>query len=240
MDADQSFYTEFTPVKPRRKRRNNIQKDRQSPLALLQYAREDLGRDNWLKDCQRIVEESLSVVSLASPHVLCLGLGSPSISANARVQLGFLLEICDHLKINRANVSVYDPVFTPEDMSLFEELKIQLLAENKNGGYSIIRPTICFMPHCDIDMYENLLQANWSKQNLSNIVLVANRLADYLDSNPLHKLGSQVPCLLRIAPILDYRPLPTSKSWPTAFNNTAVQFVDDSRDRQTFIDDILK
>lgn len=30
-------------------------------------------------------------------------------------------------------MSVYDPVFTPEDMSLFEELKIQLLAENKAG-----------------------------------------------------------------------------------------------------------
>jgi hypothetical protein len=44
-----------------------------------------------------------------------------------------------------------------------------------------MRPTICFMPHCDIEIYENLLQANWSKERLPNIVLVANRLADYLD-----------------------------------------------------------
>jgi hypothetical protein len=48
-----------------------------------------------------------------------------------------------------------------------------------------MRPTICFMPHCDIDIYENLLQANCSKEKLSNILLVANRLADYLDRSPL-------------------------------------------------------
>jgi hypothetical protein len=72
------------------------------------------------------------------------------------------------------------------------------------------------MPHCDIDIYENLLQANWSKEKLSNILLVANRLADYLDrffhflstelpgdgslddSNPAHKMESRAPCLLRL------------------------------------------
>jgi hypothetical protein len=48
-----------------------------------------------------------------------------------------------------------------------------------------MRPTICFMPHCDIDIYENLLQANRSQENLSNILLVANRLVDYLDRSPL-------------------------------------------------------
>jgi hypothetical protein len=37
------------------------------------------------------------------------------------------------------------------------------------------------MPHCDLVIYENLLKANWSKEKLPNILLVANRLADYLD-----------------------------------------------------------
>jgi hypothetical protein len=32
---------------------------------------------------------------------------------------------------DRANVSVYDPVFTTEDVSLFGELQIQLLTENR-------------------------------------------------------------------------------------------------------------
>lgn len=56
-----------------------------------------------------------------------------------------------------------------------------------------MRPTICFMPHCDIVIYENLLQANWSKERLSNIVLVANRLADYLERS-LPFLISRTAC----------------------------------------------
>jgi len=219
---------EFTPVKSPRKRRNKLQKVPRSALALLQYVREELGQDEWGKECQRIVKECLSIASLASPQVLCLGLGSPSTSVNARVQLALLLDVCDYLKVDREHVSVYDPVFTAEDASLFGELRIRLLTENKNGGYLIMRPTLCFMPHCDIDIYENLLQANWSKERLSNIVLVANRLSDYLDRNPIHKLKSRAPCLLRLAPILHYRPLPMPRSWPTAFNNTAVQFIGDS------------
>jgi hypothetical protein len=54
MDVDHSFYTEFTSVKPRRKRKNKIQKDRQPPLTLLQYVREEMGQDDWVKECQRL------------------------------------------------------------------------------------------------------------------------------------------------------------------------------------------
>lgn len=54
MDADQSFYTEFTPVKSRRKRKNKLQKEPQSSLALLQYVRQELRQDEWVKECQRL------------------------------------------------------------------------------------------------------------------------------------------------------------------------------------------
>jgi len=140
---------------------------------------------------------------------------------------------------DRANVSVYDPVFTTEDVSLFGELQIQLLTENKIGGYPLMRPTICFMPHCDIIIYENLLKANWSKEKLSNILLVANCLADYLDSNPTHKLEAKAPYLLRLAPMLHHYPLPLSKSWPAAFNNTGVQFIGDSAISTLVIADVI-
>jgi len=63
-----------------------------------------------------ILEESLNVASLDSPRVLCLGLGSPSTSTNARVQLGFLLNICDHLKVVCKNSLYY--VYTSE-LSIF-------------------------------------------------------------------------------------------------------------------------
>lgn len=45
------------------------------------------------------------------------------------------------------------------------------------------------MPHCDMELYENLIKTNWSRERLPNLVLVANRLADYIDRYGFHPLG---------------------------------------------------
>ncbi|KAF8061556.1 hypothetical protein FPV67DRAFT_284969 [Lyophyllum atratum] len=219
-----AFYSDFTAVH-RKKRKHRVPKEREPLLAVVQRLWEELGQDDWLPQCQQILVESLASAALTSPEVLCLGLGSPTASANARVQLAFLLAICESLNIDRAKVFMYDPVFTAEDMSLFAELEVQLLTENKDAAYALDRPTLCFMPHCDLELYENLISANWSKERLPNVILVANRLADYIDSNPRHKLETRAPSVLNLAPSLQCYPFPASRPWPTAFNNTAVQFV---------------
>jgi hypothetical protein len=80
-------------------------------------------------------------------------------------------------------------------------------------------PTILFMPHCDMQLYENILKRNWTRDAISNVLLIANRLLDYVDgcvpyilqmqsvilymtiphsSNPTHKLETAFPCLLRL------------------------------------------
>jgi hypothetical protein len=37
------------------------------------------------------------------------------------------------------------------------------------------------MPHCDLELYENIIGANWSEENLRRIIFVANRFSDYAD-----------------------------------------------------------
>ncbi|TFK42996.1 SRR1-domain-containing protein, partial [Crucibulum laeve] len=179
-----------------------------------------------------ILEDALSAISFNSREALCLGLGSPSSSANASAQLAFLIEMSDCLKVDRSKVSVYDPVFTADDLLIFDGLKIRVLTENRacscfvfKGEYPLDTPTFCFMPHCDMELYESLLRANWAPERLCNLFLVANHLKDYLDSNPTHTLETRVPCLLRLAPLLEFKQLPASKSRQTAFNNTSAQYL---------------
>ncbi|KAG5647157.1 hypothetical protein DXG03_001112 [Asterophora parasitica] len=130
--APPSFYKDFTPVN-RKKRKNRAPKDRESTLAAVQRLRDDLAQDDWLPQCQQILRDSVECAALAQTplEVLCLGLGSPTASSNARAQLAFLLAVCDDLNIDHAKVSLYDPVFTVEDAALFHELQLQLLTENK-------------------------------------------------------------------------------------------------------------
>jgi hypothetical protein len=47
--------------------------------------------------------------------------------------------------------------------------------------YPLRNPTILFMPHCDRNLYENVLRANWTKEGLQNMLLVANRFSEYVD-----------------------------------------------------------
>ncbi|KIL00132.1 hypothetical protein PAXRUDRAFT_345794 [Paxillus rubicundulus Ve08.2h10] len=157
--------------------------------------------------------------------VLCLGLGSPCSSRDARAQLAFLSRLCALSNIDSANVSVYDPVFTDADRRLFQVLGMQCPSDIKQVKHSLDGPTILYMPHCDLKLYEIVIRANWTYGRLCDIVFLANCFSDYIDNNPASKLEEQSPCLRRLAPLVESWPLPTSGAFPTAFNNLSVQYV---------------
>ncbi|KAI0637181.1 SRR1-domain-containing protein [Trametes polyzona] len=218
----------FTPARTRKKRKNRPQTAPPSPAALLKRASEELGQGDWLQDVLQALRESLQEafpVSDSAPNVLCLGLGSPASSRDARAQLAFLLAACDDLSIDRMNVSVYDPVFAEEDLRLLTELGLSPLPEHRQANYELRSPTIAFMPHCDLHLYESLLRENWSSAGLRNILLIANRLSEYTENIPSRKLASEHPCVARLAPDLTSRPLHPCAPFPTAFNNTSIQFL---------------
>lgn len=37
------------------------------------------------------------------------------------------------------------------------------------------------MLHCDMELYEEILKANWDRDRIRNLVLIGNSLTDYLD-----------------------------------------------------------
>ena len=49
------------------------------------------------------------------------------------------------------------------------------------AAYMLQEPTVAYMPHCDLQLYESLLRANWSPEQLPQLVLIANRFSEYLD-----------------------------------------------------------
>ncbi|KAJ7219120.1 SRR1-domain-containing protein [Mycena pura] len=233
MSEDTGFkYSAFTPVLSRKKRKNKTQLERPPLLTLVQRAAQELSKDDWISRCLCLLQDHLATRSSAPSKILCLGLGSPSSSPNSRAQLALLLEICKATAIEHCNVSVYDPVFTEEDDVLFKHLDIRMLAENKASGegrYPLEAPTILWMPHCDLGLYENVLAANWSRTQLSYIILISNRLGDYVDSTPKRKLETMAPCVLHFADIVESCILPACTAWTTAFNSIAIQSLRDAR-----------
>jgi len=157
--------------------------------------------------------------------VLCLGLGSPIESKRSRAQLALLLAVCDYAKIPRGKVQIYDPVFSDQDVQSLSELGLRVTTINYEARYSIEVPTLVYMPHCDRELYENLIRKNWTRDNLLNIVLLGNRLIEYSDILPERKIKIESPCLFRLSAHLAALPLPVCAHDPNAFNNTAIQYV---------------
>lgn len=53
-------------------------------------------------------------------------------------------------------------------------------SQETNG---IDRPTILFMPHCDLALYESVLSANWTLDRLENIIFICNHFDDYVQKS---------------------------------------------------------
>lgn len=71
-------------------------------------------------------------------------------------------------------IEVFDPVISFTESKVLASLGCHVLSVNEQGRRQVLRPTIFFMPHCEAELYENLLEANWGVDQLMNISLFGN------------------------------------------------------------------
>ncbi|KAL0729367.1 hypothetical protein Bca4012_025460 [Brassica carinata] len=77
------------------------------------------------------------------------------------------------------NIEVFDPVLSVTESSVLESLGCTVLSVNEQARREALKPTLFFMPHCEANLYNNLLQANWRMDRLSRIALFGNSFQMY-------------------------------------------------------------
>ncbi|KAH8117539.1 hypothetical protein DFH11DRAFT_1025896 [Phellopilus nigrolimitatus] len=231
VDSSSKYNESFAPVISRKKKRRKqtlaaISVSR-SPTESVDRMMAELRSDSvWKEKCWQIIREALGALSTEIKNVLCLGLGSPTESVQARFQLCFLLELRDEiLPQNQASISAFDPIFSSQDTTLLTSLGVQILSDNQHGKHILSVPTLVFMPHCDRELYEGLLRANWRAPPLANLVLIGNELCRYTESISSRILGAESPCVSRLAPLLASERLPEHGAFPNAFSSTGIQHI---------------
>lgn len=213
-----------TRARARKNKRGNARYEPPPLMDLVDRCKADIESNGWITTCLGLVQDALRKTNISCPDVLCLGLGSPSSSREARAQLAFLISSFTILEIGPSDVSVYDPVFTDADKTLFQSFGMRCLSDT-DVMHGVERPTILYMPHCDLKLYENIIGANWSEEQLARIIFIANRFSDYTDNHPHSKLEVESPYLIRLVPHLECHPLPTLECFSSAFNNISIQHV---------------
>lgn len=111
-------------------------------------------------------------------QMVIYGIGSIESYENPRLQLSLALLL--KRKFNWiGGIEVFDPVLSATESRVLEFLGCSVLSVNEQGRRKVRKPTLFFMPHCEAELYDNLLQENWRVGQLNNMVLFGNSFENY-------------------------------------------------------------
>ncbi|KAF8395661.1 hypothetical protein HHK36_019611 [Tetracentron sinense] len=111
-------------------------------------------------------------------QMVIYGIGSIESYESPRLQLS--LAILTKRKFSWiGDIEVFDPVISTAESRVLEALGCSVLLVNEQGRRKALKPTLFFMPHCEAELYNNLLQANWQAELLNRAVVFGNSFKIY-------------------------------------------------------------
>ncbi|XP_065868116.1 protein SENSITIVITY TO RED LIGHT REDUCED 1 [Euphorbia lathyris] len=111
-------------------------------------------------------------------QMVIYGIGSIESYETPRVQLSVAVLMKKELSWI-GDIEVFDPVLSSVESQVLETLGCSVLSTNEHGRRCVTKPTLFYMPHCEAELYNNLLQANWGLEQLNQIVLFGNSFEVY-------------------------------------------------------------
>ncbi|KAH0714545.1 hypothetical protein KY284_007450 [Solanum tuberosum] len=138
----------------------------------------------WLKFLDQLQTPEIfdrflkAVGSEGKMQMVIYGIGSIESYEPPRLQLSLAI-LMKRMFSWIGEVEVFDPVISLAESKVLTALGCSVLTVNEQGRRQALRPTMFFMPHCDAELYENLLEANWRHDLLSNMTLFGNSFEAY-------------------------------------------------------------
>ncbi|KAE8711957.1 Protein SENSITIVITY TO RED LIGHT REDUCED 1 [Hibiscus syriacus] len=111
-------------------------------------------------------------------QMVIYGIGSIESHETPRLQLSLALLIKRKFSWIR-DIEVFDHVLSATESRVLEALGCSILSVNEQGRREAKKPTLFFMPHCEAELYNNLLQANWGVDALNRVALFGNSFETY-------------------------------------------------------------
>lgn len=89
-------------------------------------------------------------------------------------------------------IEVFDPIISLTESNILKSLGCTVLSVNEQGRRPAQEPTLFFMPHCEAELYDNLLEANWRVDNLNYLLLFGNSFSAYEQHTSVFKTSEIV------------------------------------------------
>ncbi|KAI6675971.1 hypothetical protein NL676_036767 [Syzygium grande] len=111
-------------------------------------------------------------------QVVVYGIGSIDSYETPRLQLSLLLLMKRKFSW-MGGIEVFDPILSATESQVLHALGCSVLSVNEQGRRCALKPTLFYMPHCEAELYDNLLHANQEAATLKNVVLLGNSFETY-------------------------------------------------------------
>lgn len=119
------------------------------------------------------LEQSLKLLrQLPFKNIRCIALGSPTQEFQALYQLALLKLLAKEFDIPPANISLYDPIFTDDDVHLLTTFEKYVVDENEQTSPHYTSETLYYMPHAPRSVTDRFLANVKPKWILGNDVRV--------------------------------------------------------------------
>ncbi|RLN28140.1 SRR1-like protein [Panicum miliaceum] len=117
---------------------------------------------------------------LAPARLSLLGVGSFESSPAARLQLALAALLRRDFLPYAASADLFDPVLSAVECAAAAELGFSVPSIDDGCRLHVEEPTLFYMPHCEVLLYDALLAANWeSPAQLRRVCVLGNSFRRY-------------------------------------------------------------
>ncbi|ORX50287.1 hypothetical protein BCR36DRAFT_326860 [Piromyces finnis] len=155
--------------------------------------------------------------------IVSYGIGNFMKSRISQFQFALCILLKANLKLN-GKVYFYDPIFTEVEKEVINNYGFEVIEDNEHGKRNINKMTLFYMPHCNYNLYNNVLGTNWELGKLSKLILIGNDFSIYDENMVSSKLESEAPFLKAILPLTKKVAFPELFESNDIFNNTSIHF----------------
>ena len=127
----------------------------------------------------KTLQISLPLPSIQELIIYGLGTLEQPGAVHIRYQLALACQLVTLLPNLTDPPQSFDPVYGPHDQAVLPLLGIEIIQQNEEGRRIARCPTFFFMPHCEAELTENLLEANTTAGTLQNIIILGNSFKMY-------------------------------------------------------------
>ncbi|KAH6811269.1 sensitivity to red light reduced protein [Perilla frutescens var. hirtella] len=124
-------------------------------------------------------------------------------------------------------IELFDPIISLTESKVLTSLGCSVLSINEQCRRQAVKPTMFFMPHCEVELYNNLLEANWEVDQLNRLIIFGNSFGEYEHHASLFKSSAVAKSrkhVLGIRSFTEELRVNTSSNDFRAFNCTSWHF----------------